>query len=97
MKQPQGSGSYSVMVTDAFMTENTGSYQVSYQDGKAVSVEKSDDTTKTADLEVDETTLVQLLVGRADLEEAEYRTGTKVNANRKTLEKAFVHKTICIR
>lgn len=85
------------MVTDAFMTENTGSYQVSYQDGKAVSVEKSDDTTKTADLEVDETTLVQLLVGRADLEEAEYRTGTKVNANRKTLEKAFVHKTICIR
>lgn len=97
MKQPQGSGSYSVKVTDAFMTENTGLYKVSYQGSKTVSVERSNDMTQTADLDVDETTLVQLLAGRADLWEAKYRPGTKVNGNRQILEQAFVHKTICIR
>lgn len=92
MKHPEDSGSYTVHIEDSFLTENTGTYAVSYKNGRAVSVEK---TNAAADFEISNQTFCQLALGIISPAEAEYRDGTKINSNGKVLEQVFVKKIVC--
>ena len=71
----------------SYLPESTGRYQVCYEDGRATSVTRCD---LAADLQVQETTLTQLVVGRIGLDEARYRPGTLVAGNEQALAQAFV-------
>lgn len=89
MRHPQGSGSYSIAVRDAFIEENTGVYAVAYESGSAVSVERTD---TSADLACDVTTLAQLVMGYAPLSTLCYRSDVTVNGNEDVLNSVFVKK-----
>ncbi len=93
MKQPHESGTYSVRVTDGFLSENTGTYTVVIENGIVKSVSKDD---KTADLEVTVETFCQMSTGLIDLSAALYRLGTKLVSNRDLLERVFVRKPILL-
>ena len=86
MPHPAGVGSYVVAVEDAFMPENSGSYRVAFEAGKATDVELAD---AAPDLSVTEETLCQLIVGRIDLNDARYRMGTVVQGNEGVLASVF--------
>ena len=89
MRHPQGSGSYTIAVRDAFIEENSGTYAVSYADGSAVSVER---TGAPADLTCDVTTLAQLVLGYAPLSTLRLRPDVVVSGNEETLKAVFVKK-----
>ena len=91
MPQPKGSGSYVIGTYESFLPESTGRYQVCYEDGRATSVTRCD---LAADLQVQETTLTQLVVGRIGLDEARYRPGTLVAGNEQALAQAFVRRPV---
>ena len=92
MSYPADSGSCSIHIEDDFLPENTGTYAVKYENGKAILVEKTD---AAADLEVTEQTFCQLVLGIITPGEAVYREGTKINSNQEILERFFVRKTVC--
>ncbi|MBR3304837.1 MAG: GNAT family N-acetyltransferase [Christensenellaceae bacterium] len=93
MKHPDGKGTYTVRQEDRFLSEDSAAYRVSYEDGKAVSV---DEIAGDADVFVTSETLCQLCIGAISLKEAEYREGTRIISNRETLEKVFVRKSVFI-
>lgn len=103
MHQPQGEGSYTIRLEDSFLPENSGLYTVSYRDGKASDVVRSDDlegmtelsSTVAPDLEVTQETLCPMILGRFDLKTATYRPGTKVNGKQEILAQAFPGKVVC--
>ena len=68
------------------MPENSGSYRVAFEAGKATDVELAD---AAPDLSVTEETLCQLIVGRIDLNDARYRMGTVVQGNEGVLASVF--------
>lgn len=90
---PQEPGHFSIRIEDMFLPENTGTYQVAYQNRQAVSVRK---TNGTADIEVTETTFCQLAIGFINLSEALYKEGTKINGNQVTLECIFIKRLVCV-
>ena len=92
MSYPADSGSCSIHIEDDFLPENTGTYAVKYENGKAILVERMD---AAADLEVTEQTFCQLVLGIITPGEAVYREGTKINSNQEILERFFVRKTVC--
>lgn len=83
LKRPVGS-TFTIRVTDDFLPENTGVYQVS--DAGAVRTEES------ADLEVSVQALALLAVGTLDLDGALFRRDVRLNANADTLRRVFVRK-----
>ena len=92
MKHPEGSGHYSLKVTDAFLPLNDGVYQITYADGKAISVEYAKDG--SADLSVGVNVLCSMILGQINLETAVYTPDTKLFDNADTLSKVFVKKNI---
>ena len=86
MKQPEGSGSYTIRINDDFLEENTGIFTVRYQDGKTVSVSRE---TREADLVLDIRTFSQLASGMLCLEQALYREGTVLKNNKAILKQLF--------
>jgi predicted acetyltransferase len=94
MKHPEGTGSYSIKVTDTFLPANDGVFRVSYADGKAVSVEYVKDG--SADLSVGVNVLCQMLIGLIDLSMAVYTPDTELFGNSATLSKVFVKKNVYI-
>ena len=76
---------------DPFLPENTGTYTVSFADGKAISVERCG---CEGDLSVTADTFAQLAIGLITPSEAVYRNGTALRANRETLEQVFVRKIL---
>ena len=93
MGHPAGSGAYVLAVEDAFMPENGGSYRVTFETGRATSVEPTD---VTADLAVTVQTLSQLVVGRIGLGEALYRPGTELRSNERVLREVFARRPVCL-
>lgn len=89
MRHPANAGSYTIAVTDAFIEENTGTYAVSYENGVAVSVEKIQGD---ADIQVNVTTLAQMVLGYAPLDAICYRADVKLNGNKDVLCAVFVKK-----
>ncbi len=88
------SGSFSVHVEDGFLPENTGSYAVDVESGKAVSVTQFDGS---ADLDLIAETFCQLAIGRIDLPAALYRGGTVLHGNEDLLRRVFVKKPLLLR
>ncbi len=91
LTQPSGTGSYAIRVTDRFLPENTGIYQVRYQDGRTVSVEKSDGA---YDLTVSVETFSQLAVGLYGLRTASFRPGTEIAGKEDILNQVFHKKNV---
>ena len=89
MRHPKGKGRYTIGVQDDFLPENTGIYAVCYEDGSAVSVQR---TLDSADLSCNVTTLAQLVLGYAPLATLRYRTDVKVNGNEELLKEVFIKK-----
>ena len=91
MPQAHGTGSYVLEVSDAFMPEVAGRWQVTFADGRATAVER---TSRTPDLIADQTTACQLILGRISLSDARYRPDVQVADNTKTLERVFVQRPV---
>ncbi len=87
MKKPEGTD-FTIRVTDDFLPENGGVYHVT--------AEKAERTEGKADLEADQRALTLMILGALNLEEAEFRTDVKVNANRDVLKMVFVRKPLFI-
>ena len=79
MRHPQGCGRYVLKTADAFLPENDGTYAVEYENGAAVLVQR---TEEAPDLEVDVTTLAQLMMGYADLKTLAMRKDVTIHGNR---------------
>lgn len=94
LRQPKGEGKYSIHVVDRFLPENTGTYDVSYRDGRTMEITRG---TESADLDVTVETLCQMAVGLSDLGAALYREGTILRSNRDVLEQVFVRKPLFLR
>lgn len=75
MTYPAGSGSFSIKVSDPQILQNDGCFQVSYADGKAVSVQKLKDADVPYDLSVDIQTATRLILGSLSISEALYLPG----------------------
>lgn len=90
MKQPVGEGSYTVHIDDAFLTENTATYQVCYQDGVTTAVAK---TNEPADIVITAETFGQAATGQLDMHDIAYRVGTSINGNTAVLQQVFVKKS----
>ena len=71
------------------MPEAAGRWKVAYGEGRATSVEPTD---SEPDLLVDETTAVQLILGRAGLEDVLYRPDVRVIDHAEVLTRAFVRR-----
>lgn len=89
MRHPKGAGSYRIAVRDAFLPQNTGTYAVSFDNGVACSVERTDDE---PDLSLDVTTLAPLVMGYAPLSTLCMRPDVEVHGNREVLSSVFVKK-----
>ena len=89
MHHPQGCGRYVLKTADAFLPENDGTYAVEYENGAAVLVQR---TEEAPDLEVDVTTLAQLMMGYADLKTLAMRKDVTIHGNRETLSAVFTRK-----
>lgn len=89
MPQPYDTGSYVLGIEDAFLPEAAGRWKVAYGEGRATSVEPTD---SEPDLLVDETTAVQLILGRAGLEDVLYRPDAHVIDHAEVLARAFVRR-----
>lgn len=79
-KMPQEKGAFTIAVRDEFLTENSGVYRVAYQDGRAVSVEK---TQAEADLSLDIADFTQLVLGVLPLPCMLYRPTVTLHAPEK--------------
>lgn len=93
LRHPQGSGTYRLRIADDFLPENTGTYEVSFAEGKALSAAKSEGE---ADLEVTIGTFTQLAAGFLDLSAACWKEGTRVRGQRELLEQIFVKKPVLL-
>ena len=94
MPHPAGEGCYTLGVTDDFMPQNSGCYQVRYgEDGTTVNHTDAAD----CDLELSEQTLVQLVSGLAGLDDALLRAGTCLRGNEATLRQVFCRRAVCLR
>ena len=82
MRHPQGKGSYTICVNDEFLPDNSGTYAVIYENGSAVSVER---TVERADLSCDVTTLAQLVLGFAPLSTLRMRPDVVVDGKEEIL------------
>ena len=91
MRMPQGTGSFTIEVKDAFLSENEGIYEVQYRDGRVQAVAK---VQSSADLCVDIADFTQLALGVMGLEEMAYRNTVQILGNRETLSKVFVEKDV---
>ena len=91
MRMPQGTGSFTIEVKDAFLSENEGIYEVQYRDGHVQTVAK---VQSNADLSVDIADFTQLALGVMGLEEIAYRDTVQILGNQKTLSKVFVEKDV---
>ncbi len=89
---PEEAGHFTVAVDDPFLEENTGTYTVTFGEGRAVSVES--DPEVEPDLKVNIQRFSQLVIGIVDLPQALYLSDVDVLHNRDTLEKVFVRKSI---
>lgn len=91
MHYPEEAGQFTVEVSDGFLPENNGGYAISFADGQALSVEK---TQEAPDLSVTIQRFSQLAVGFVELGQTEYLSDVTIHGNRDVLEKVFVRKPL---
>ena len=91
MRHPAGQGSYCIEVKDAFLPENEGRYKVTFANGAAVSVEKTEDA---PDLACDVTTLAMLVMGTDTPDTVKYRRDVQIFGNEELLRKVFIQKPV---
>lgn len=91
MHYPEEAGQFTVEVSDGFLPENNRGYAISFADGQALSVEK---TQEAPDLSVTIQRFSQLAVGFVELGQTEYLSDVTLHGNRDVLEKVFVRKPL---
>ena len=91
LRQPNGRGCYRIRVEDPFLPENTGTWEVSFSDGKSVDVTR---TEVPADLIVNITTFTQLALGLYPFRQALYRPGTVLYGQEAIFSALFTKKVI---
>ncbi|MEE1273167.1 MAG: GNAT family N-acetyltransferase [Olegusella sp.] len=85
-RYPAGEGVFTIHVEDGFLTENDGTYAVTFADGAAQTVERTD---ADPDLTVPVTTFAQLAAGAISLREALYRPDTQLAGNAELLQRVY--------
>lgn len=95
MKYPEGSGSFSMEIDDAFQESNKGIYQIAYKNGKAADIERRSGNAD-ADIRMPSFVLAKLVYGTDDICSHRYKfiKGFEINGNIETLKKVFVKKQI---
>lgn len=96
MPHPLEEGQYALRVTDKFMPQNSGVYQVNFT-SEDTQVIKTDGQAASCDLELTEETLVMLVIGVIGLDEALYRPNTCLHGNELLLRKVFRTRAVCLR
>lgn len=84
-------GTFTIEVQDDFL-ENSGTYQVSF-DGKKTEVRE---TKLEADITVDIQTFTQLITGKIDVNDAEYKVDTVLRRDNDLLRKVFMKRPIAL-
>jgi predicted acetyltransferase len=95
LKAPERSGRVAIGVTDNFLTENTGTYAVEWENG-AITVEKIGDVGPMPDIETSVETLSQLVTGYITPEAAMYKKDTAVLGSLAGLNKLFQYRNLYI-
>lgn len=95
MRYPQEKGSAVIAVEDSFLSENTGTYCVSFEGGKALRVEKVQQMQPDIQLSIQR--FSQMVTGFLSFSQAVYVSGVQIFKNHDVLEKIFVHKSIYFR
>ena len=93
LRMPKGEGEYSLRVVDEFFSENTGTYTVSFAEGRVREVRKGEEE---ADLTVTEETFVMLSTGFIDLAGALYREGSCLAGKEEVLRQVFGRKPVLL-
>lgn len=89
MRHPGNAGRYTVHVDDAFLPENTGAYEISFNPDVVQARRIESDA---CDLSVSIQTLTQLCLGHVSLQTALLKPDVQLFSNRQTLERVFVRK-----
>jgi len=92
LKKPDGEGKFVIKINDKFAKWNNDTYLVEYS-GNESTVKTAD---ITADVEVTELALMQMVLGLYEMEHIANRYDVQVNGNMETLKKVFYKKPICI-
>lgn len=95
MRCPKECGSAVIAVEDPFLQENTGTYLLTFADGKALSVACAPKLEPDIRLSIQR--FSQLVTGYLNLAETAYISDVEVFKNREVLEKLFIHKPIYFR
>jgi predicted acetyltransferase len=93
MKAPLYKGSAVISVNDEFMPCNTGVYALEWDNGRILSVTKTD---KAADMEIDAQTLAPLIMGYMDFNEIRLMRSVRVNQNADRLRDLFPRKELFV-
>ncbi|MCL2189960.1 MAG: GNAT family N-acetyltransferase [Defluviitaleaceae bacterium] len=88
---PAGSGYTTLAITDNFRPDNSGIYRLEWEDNN-LTAKKSSDT--TAEMEMNVTTLAQLVTGYINPKEARYRTDVAINGDIEKLNLVFPKKEL---
>lgn len=92
LEAPTGSGKVVINVTDDFLKNNTGIYEISWESG-TLNVKKQENT--EADLITSVQTLAQLITGYTTIDQVRYKPCTTINSDG-LLNKLFTKKSIYI-
>ena len=94
MKKPSGESSFTIKINDSLIKQNSGAFKVEYSGGKSsVTLCASD---SSADIEVDERALVQLVLGVCDLMKVKDSGCAIINKNHDTLKRVFIKKPLLL-
>lgn len=94
LMKKDGEGKFTIRISDGFAAWNNNIYTVEYGGGDC-SV-KIGGTTGSADIEVNELALMQMILGTFELEQIAYRDDVQINANIETLKNVFRKKNLLI-
>ena len=87
-----GEGKFAIKVTDDFARWNNNIYAVEYGNGECTVKTGAD----SADIEVSELALMQMVLGMFELEQIAYRADVQINGNMQTLARIFCKKKMLL-
>ena len=84
-----GSGRVSISIRDRQIEENNGIYEIVFQDGRAVSVQK---TGGSMDVDMGINEFSHLIIGNGDVKALEFMEHVSVHKNKEALSQVFYRK-----
>jgi len=93
MKKPENEGKFIIKINDCFADWNNKTYAVEYGNGEC---SVSENAANSADIEVSERALMQMVLGLYDIEQIANRDDVQINNNIQTLKKVFYKKNMLI-